>query len=98
MLAHHVLFWLKPETTQEQKTFFKESLESLKGVETIASIYIGTPAPIERAVVDNTYTFSLMIMFNNLDGHNVYQVHPLHKTFLENCRQYFEKVIIYDAE
>jgi hypothetical protein len=98
MLAHHVLFWVKPETTEEQKTFFKKCLESLKGVETIASIHIGTPAPIERTVVDTSYTFSLSILFNDLAGHDVYQVHPLHKTFLENCRQYFEKVIIYDAE
>jgi hypothetical protein len=98
MLAHHVLFWLKPETTEEQKTFFEKSLESLKGVETIVSIHIRTPAPIVRDVVDRTYTFSLMILFNDLEGHNVYQVHPLHKAFLENCRPYFEKVVIYDAQ
>ena len=97
MLAHHVLFWLKPGATEEQKKFFKESLESLKSVETIVSIHVGTPAPIERAVVDTTYDFSLVIMFNDLVGHDVYQVHPVHKTFLENCRQYFEKVVIYDA-
>ena|ERR1700741_95987 len=98
MLAHHVLFWVKPETTDQQKADFKKGLESLKGVETIVSIHIGTPAPIERAVVDITYTFSLMIMFNDLEGHNVYQVHPLHKAFLENCRQYFDRVVIYDAQ
>jgi len=98
MLAHHVLFWVKPETTDQQKEEFKKCLESLKGVDTITSIHIGTPAPIERAVVDTTYTFSLLIMFNDLAGHDVYQVHPIHKTFLENCRQYFEKVVIYDAQ
>ena len=98
MLAHHVLFWVKPETTEQQKADFKKGLESLKGVETVISIHIGTPAPIERAVVDTSYTFSLVIMFNDLEGHNVYQVHPLHKAFLENCRQYFEKVVIYDAQ
>jgi hypothetical protein len=97
MLTHHVLFWLKPETTEEQKTFFKQSLESLKGIETIVSIHIGTPAPIVRDVVDRTYTFSLMIIFNDLEGHNFYQVHSLHKAFLENCRQYFDRVVIYDA-
>jgi hypothetical protein len=98
MLAHHVLFWLKPETTDQQKTDFKKGLESLKGVETIVSIHIGIPALIERAVVDTSYTFSLVIMFNDLEGHNVYQVHPLHKAFLENCRQYFDRVVIYDAQ
>ena len=98
MLTHHVLFWLKADTTEEQKKAFRSGLESLKGVETIKSIYIGTPAPIERAVVDTSYTFSLLIVFDDLAGHDVYQVHPIHKAFLEEFRVFFEKVVIYDAE
>ncbi len=98
MLSHHVLFWLKPETTEEQKIAFRKGLDSLVAVETVKSIHVGTPAPISRAVVDTTYTFSLVIMFENLEGHDVYQVHPVHKAFLEEFRQYFEKVVIYDAQ
>lgn len=97
MLSHHVLFWLKPETTEEQKSAFKKGLESLTNVETVKSIYIGIPAPISRAVVDTTYTFSLLLIFENLEGHDVYQVHPIHKAFLEEFRVFFEKVVIYDA-
>lgn len=98
MLTHHVLFWLKAETSESQKKAFKAGLESLEKVETIKSMYIGTPAPISRAVVDTTYTFSLLIVFENLAGHDVYQVHPLHKAFLDSFRDLFEKVVIYDAE
>jgi len=98
MLTHHVLFWLKPDTTDEQKAAFRGGLESLSKVETVKSIYIGTPAPISRAVVDTTYTFSLVIVFEDLAGHDVYQVHPVHKAFLEDFRVFFEKVVIYDAE
>lgn len=98
MLTHHVLFWLKADTTEEQKVAFKKGLESLEKVETIKSIYIGTPAPISRAVVDASYTFSLLIVFENLAGHDVYQVHPIHKAFLDSFRDLFEKVVIYDAQ
>ena len=98
MLTHHVLFWLKADTTTEQKTAFRAGLESLQGVETIKSMYIGTPAPIERAVVDTSYTFSLVIIFDDLAGHDVYQVHPVHKAFLDEFRELFEKVVIYDAQ
>jgi hypothetical protein len=98
MLTHHVLFWLKADTNEEQKIAFRKSLESLQKIETIHAIYIGTPAPINRAVVDTTYTFSLLILFENLAGHDVYQVHPLHKTFLDEFRILFEKVVIYDAQ
>ncbi|RKR82578.1 stress responsive alpha/beta barrel protein [Mucilaginibacter gracilis] len=98
MIAHHVLFWLKADTTDEQKAAFRSSLETLKGVETVKNIHIGTPAPIERSVVDTTYTFSLILFFEDLAEHDVYQVHPLHKAFLDEFRVFFDKVVIYDAE
>lgn len=98
MLSHHVLFWLKADTTEEQKRAFRAGLETLQKVETVKSMYIGTPAPISRAVVDTTYTFSLLIIFEDLAGHDVYQVHPVHKAFLDEFRGFFEKVVIYDAE
>ncbi|WP_040300355.1 Dabb family protein [Arcticibacter svalbardensis] len=97
MLTHHVLFWLKADMTTDQKTAFRQSLEALKGVETANSVYIGTPAPIERAVVDSSYTYSLTVIFDDLAGHDVYQTHPLHLAFLDSFKVYFEKIVIYDA-
>ena len=98
MINHHVLFWLKPDTTEEQKAAFRKGLGSLENIETVKIFHIGTPAPIERAVVDITYTFSLAIFFENMAGHDVYQVHDLHQSFLNNFRELFEKVVIYDAQ
>lgn len=97
MLAHHVLFWLNADTTADQKDAFQKGLESLENIETVKTFHIGTPAPIDRPVVDTTYTFSLTIIFEDLAGHDVYQVHDLHKAFLDQFRVLFEKVVIYDA-
>lgn len=97
MLSHHVLFWLKTDTTEAQKTAFRKGLESLEKIESIRTIHVGTPAPIERAVVDTTYTFSLVVFFDDLAGHDVYQTHALHLAFLDEFKAQFEKVIIYDA-
>jgi hypothetical protein len=97
MLAHHVLFWLKTETTEDQIQAFKKGLESLENIETVKTFHIGTPAAIDRPVVDITYTFSLTIFFEDMAGHDVYQVHKLHTTFLDQFRELFEKVVIYDA-
>jgi hypothetical protein len=47
--------------------------------------------------VDTSYTFSLIIIFEDLAGHDVYQTHPLHLAFLDEFRGLFEKVTIYDA-
>lgn len=98
MIAHHVLFWLKAETTDDQKAAFRKGLESLEQIETVKTFHVGTPAAIERAVVDTTYTFSLILFFEDMAGHDVYQVHPVHKAFLDEFRVLFEKVVIYDAE
>ncbi|SDP99925.1 Stress responsive A/B Barrel Domain [Mucilaginibacter sp. OK268] len=98
MIVHHVLFWLKADTTADQKIAFRKGLETLEGVESIKTLHIGIPAPIERAVIDTTYTFSLTVFFDDLAGHDVYQTHPLHLAFLDGFRVYFEKVVIYDAE
>ncbi|GGH07196.1 MULTISPECIES: Dabb family protein [Pedobacter] len=98
MIAHHVLFWLKADTTDDQKAAFRKGLEKLESIEVIKTFHIGVPAPIERAVVDTTYTFSLILFFEDLAAHDVYQVHPVHKAFLDEFRIYFEKVVIYDAE
>jgi len=98
MLSHHVLFWLKADTTEDQKAAFRKGLESLEKIETVIQFHVGTPAPIERAVVDITYSFSLVLFFEDLAGHDVYQVHELHKAFLEEFRVLFEKVVIYDAQ
>ncbi len=97
MLSHHVLFWLKADTTEDQKAAFRKGFESLEKIETVTNFHVGTPAPIERAVVDITYTFSLVLFFEDLAGHDVYQVHALHQAFLEEFRGLFEKVVIYDS-
>jgi hypothetical protein len=98
MIAHHVLFWLKTDITEEQKTAFQKSLRTLEEVEVVKFFHLGTPAPIERAVVDSSYTFSLFLAFEDLAAHDVYQFHPLHKAFLEEFRVFFERVVIYDAQ
>lgn len=97
MIAHHVLFWLKADTTEAQKEAFLAGLKSLENIEVVKSFHIGVPAPIERAVVDTTYTFSLLLFFEDLAAHDVYQIHATHKAFLDQFRELFEKVIIYDA-
>lgn len=97
MIAHHVLFWLKADTTEAQKSAFRNGLQSLEKIEVVQKFHVGTPAPIERAVVDTTYSFSLILFFEDLKAHNVYQVHDIHKAFLDEFRELFEKVIIYDA-
>lgn len=98
MIAHHVLFWLNADTTETPKHAFLKGLKSLAQIEVVKHFHIGTPAAISRAVVDDTYTFSLLIFLENLAAHNTYQTHDIHQAFLGEFKVHFEKVIIYDAD
>jgi Stress responsive A/B Barrel Domain len=98
MFVHSVYFWLKPELTDAQRADFRCGLESLGTIKSVASFYIGTPAPIPpRPVVDSSYTFGLTVMFKDVAGHDAYQIDAIHKVFLDQFRTYWARVQIYDA-
>jgi hypothetical protein len=98
-LMHHVFFWLKePENLAVRKQFEKD-IEKLLKVETIQLSHFGMPATTEkRNVVDNSFTYSYMVMFENKEGHDIYQKHPLHLKFIEKNSQLLEKVVVYDSQ
>lgn len=97
-LVHHVFFWLKNPSSQEDLRKLIEGVKSLEKIETIRMIHVGVPADTEkRPVVDNSYSVSELIFFDDVKGQNIYQDHPIHKKFIEDCSALWEKVIVYDA-
>ncbi|MCC9166745.1 Dabb family protein [Pontibacter harenae] len=97
MFVHHVYFWLKNSGSAEDKAKLQQGLEQLKAVETIQTIHIGVPATTDRPVIERGYDVSLLLIFNNLEDHDTYQVHPLHQKFVEECASLWTKVVIYDS-
>ena len=98
MLAHHVFFWLKNPNSKEDRDKLIEGLKTLEKIETVKSLRIGVPASTEkRDVVDNSFSVSELMLFDDDEGQNAYQVHPIHKKFVEDCSHLWEKVIVYDA-
>ena len=95
---HVVYFWLKhPEDPAERKKFEKELLAFINNVPGIQSKHVGTPADTNRPVIDNTYTYSLVLSFDTRRTHDIYQDHPLHKIFIENAGALWKKVLVYDS-
>ena len=99
MLVHTVYFYLKPEVSEEETAAFIKRVEGLGAIETIDSIYIGTPAatPV-RPVVKNDYSVALTVIFKTMADHDVYQDHPVHTDFIENNKDLWANVVIYDAD
>jgi hypothetical protein len=98
MFVHTVLFWLKPDLTHDQHTKFQAGLNSLLTIPSVVHGSVGTPASTDRPVIDRTYSYGLLTVFRDLDGHDVYQADPIHLAFLKDCKEYWTRVQIYDFE
>ncbi|MDA9101097.1 Dabb family protein [Omnitrophica bacterium] len=97
MLTHSVYFWLKKELTPDQIKSFEKGLRTISEIDVVKKIEIGKPAPTVRPAVDRTYDYGIVISLSDMDAHQKYQDHPLHKSFLENHRSKWNKVVIYDV-
>ena len=97
MFVHTVLFWLKHPEHREDLEALRTGLESLKSVEEISVVYIGTPAPTRRPVIDHSYDVSITLIFTDQSAHDSYQIHPVHRVFVDSCSHLWERVQIYDA-
>jgi len=58
MFVHHVYFWLRNESNEEDKAKLIEGLRKLSKVSTIRKFYIGVPAATNRDVIERSYFFS----------------------------------------
>jgi hypothetical protein len=94
---HVVFFWLKGDDEKTKKTFLAELRKFIDNVDMIKSQHIGRPADTDRPVIDNTYTFSLILSFESRKEHDAYQEHQLHKDFIANASSLWEKVLVYDS-
>jgi hypothetical protein len=97
-LTHHVFFWLKNPDSDADRNKLIEGLRTLANIETIRELHIGIPASTEkRDVVDNSYSVSELMFFDDVEGQNIYQEHPVHKQFVENYSYLWERVVVYDS-
>jgi hypothetical protein len=98
MFVHHVFFWLKEDLTEAQIQQFEAGVKSLLTIETVKIGDVAKPAGTDRPVIDRSYSYSLLTVFDNEEGHDIYQPHPVHKNFIDTCAHLWTKVVIYDSE
>jgi hypothetical protein len=97
-LVHKVFFWLKNPDSEKDRNQLIAGLKTLKNIDTVRAIHIGVPASTEkRDVVDNSYQVSELLMFDDVEGQNAYQVHPIHQQFVKDYSHLWHKVVVYDS-
>ena len=97
-LAHHVLVWLKNPESDTDRERVIEGMRTLAAIPSVRGLHIGVPAAVaQRSVVDGSFSVSLIVHFDDLAGHDAYQQHPVHLQLLDDQRELWAKVVIYDA-
>ncbi len=97
-LVHHVFFWLKNPEAKADLEQLLAGIRTLAAIETVRSIHVGVPASTEkRAVVENSYSASELLTFDSVEDQDVYQAHPIHQKFVQDCSHLWSKVVVYDS-
>jgi len=69
----------------------------IDNVDLIRTKHIGTPADTDREVIDNSWSYSLILSFDSKKEHDLYQEHKLHKDFIKNASSLWKRVQVYDS-
>ena len=97
MFIHQVYFWLKNQDSKEDYNRLLEGLQSLRHIEPKILLHIGIPAGTTRDVIDQSYHFSELFLFETPEDQEAYQAHPIHQQFIKDCSHLWEKVVVYDS-
>ncbi len=93
---HTVYFYAAEGLTDKRKTEFIDGLAELAKTPSIQKVYYGPPAGTPREVVDNNYLVAWICHFKSSEDHDLYQKDPIHLKFIEDYKDVWSKVLIYD--
>lgn len=99
MLSHMVYFTLKDSSDAACDALVAEITKYLKdhnGVEFFAAGRLA--ASYDRPVNDREFHVALNIVFDTRESHDTYQVAPEHLQFIENNKENWEQVRVFDAD
>ncbi|WP_317236531.1 Dabb family protein [Allomuricauda sp. F6463D] len=97
--THTVFFWFKNPDSHTARTTFEASLTKfLENSKYAKTKFIGKPPKAVRDVVDDSFTYSLILSFESAEDQEAYQEEPPHLVFIEECEDLWDKVIVYDSQ
>lgn len=97
--AHVVYFWFNNPDNESDKTRFEASLNKFLANSKYAKTnFVGIPPKAVRDVVDDSFTYNLIVTFESAEAQENYQNEEAHLIFIEECKDLWKKVIVYDAQ
>lgn len=96
MITHVVIFWTdKTDTTARDRLL--EGVKLLADIPGMLEYRSGPPVPSPRGVVDDSFSVAISMTFADQAAADTYQVHPLHKKFVEEfVKPNVKRFVVYD--
>ena len=96
--SHTVFIWLKNPDAEEDRKAFEAALEKfLDNSQFAQTKFIGVPPKAIREVVDDSFTYQLTVTFSSEADQAAYQDEAAHLLFVEEAKELWSKVVVYDA-
>lgn len=96
--VHVVYIWLNNPDNSQDRLEFEAALQTfLDASEYAKTKFVGKPAMTDRDVVDNSYTYALIVSFASKEEQDAYQVEPAHVKFVNDAKHLWRKVQVYDS-
>jgi len=97
-IVHVVNFWLKKDLSEKEKKNFVGFFEDLRKIDVIKTLNYGVPAQTNlRPVVDNSFDYTIIVTFKDLNDITIYETHPIHLKAIEKYQHLWTKVMVKDT-
>jgi hypothetical protein len=97
-LAHIVFFTLAESNDVNRSKLVEACKKYLAKHEGVVYFGVGVRAPeYDREVNDRDYDVALHLVFATAKDQDVYQTHPQHLKFVEECKGLWKKVRVFDS-
>ena len=97
-LTHTVYFELKDHSPEKCEQLVEACYSLLSPIEGTISLHAGVrDGELNRPVNDQTFHVGLVVVFESRETHDVYQTHKNHLKFLEENKDNWASVRIFDA-
>jgi hypothetical protein len=96
--AHVVYFWLHhPDNPADCREFEAAARELMATSRYTKTNFLGRPPKATREVVDDSFTYSLIVTFESAAAQEAYQKEQAHLDFIAKAGHLWKKVVVYDA-
>ena len=95
-VTHIVLIWLDNSLSQEKITKIIDDTKQLAKINYVKSLKVGRAIHSTRKIVDDSFTFGIVMEFTDIKSMNKYLMDVRHVNYVQQLKPVIKKLLVYD--